>query len=85
MADESAKGQRRKVGRLHRLGFKDPPAAPYVVDSERRRSVCGDFRRRGRDVYQCSALEMKTRPNQALLRNAGRSVRFPSDVRFPAW
>ena len=28
---------------------------------------------------------MKTRPNQSLLRNAGRSVHFPSAVRFPAW
>ena len=27
----------------------------------------------------------KEEPNQSLLRNAGRNVRLPSDVRFPAW
>ena len=32
-----------------------------------------------------SEFKMKTRPNKSPLRNAGRSVRFPSDVRFPAW
>ena len=38
-----------------------------------------------RPRFESGLYAMDRKPNKSLLRNAGRSVRFPIDARFPAW